>query len=339
MSMLENVNWAFNVKKYNENLMVPKSSPVVYKDHVMFGTDSGFFISVNRVTGKPNWYKDTKTNNPKGILSSPAVKDGIVYFGAYNGVLYAYDIETGDEVWRRRLCDWIGSSPCTVGDNVYIGLEHREKPRGSVVCIDRETAEVKWKFPVKEWLHGSPVYSKEHDMIVIGTNDKEIFSLGASTGILNKSLKVGDDIKYHAALKGDIAVFGSWDNCIYFWNFVTGELVKKIETSGKIYSRPLIVGDHAYVGSKDHHMYIIDMRDWSVDRIETDWLVYSSPTLHMGKVWFGSADGWLYQIDPDTKEAVKHTEFGQPLVNAPAGYMDDLFILTQQNTLYSLKVT
>ena len=337
--MLENVNWGFNVKKFNKDLMVPKSSPVVYKDYVLFGTDCGFFFCIDRLSGKLNWFKDTKTSNPKGILSSPAVKDGIVYFGAYNGVLYAYDIEEGDEVWRRRICDWIGSSPCIVGDTIYLGLEHREKPQGSLVSIDRETAEVKWKYPFKEWLHGSPVYSKEHDMVVIGTNDKEIFSLGAATGILHKSLKVGNDIKYHAALKDDVAVFGSWDNSIYFWNFVTGEVLKKIETADKIYSRPLIVGDFAYVGSKDCHMYIIDMRDWSVDRVETGRMVYSSPTLHLGKIWFGSADGWLYQIDPDTKAAVKHTEFGQLLVNAVAGSGQDLFILTQENTLYSMKVT
>ncbi len=36
------------------------------------------------------------------VDSSPAIADGVVYFGSFDGNLYAVDIKTGQEKWKLR---------------------------------------------------------------------------------------------------------------------------------------------------------------------------------------------------------------------------------------------
>ena len=60
-----------------------------------------------------------KTEGP--IRSSPAVADGVVYFGSYDGNLYAVDIKTGKEKWRFKTGGKIFSSPAVADGVVYFG--------------------------------------------------------------------------------------------------------------------------------------------------------------------------------------------------------------------------
>ena len=49
--------------------------------------------------------------------SSPAVADGMVYFGSFDGYLYAVDLNAGLEKWKFKCQSWVYSSP-TVVDGV-----------------------------------------------------------------------------------------------------------------------------------------------------------------------------------------------------------------------------
>ncbi|NIS30966.1 MAG: PQQ-binding-like beta-propeller repeat protein, partial [Actinobacteria bacterium] len=51
------------------------------------------------------------TGASRGMHGTPAIANGAVYVGAYDGALYAFDLETGERFWRRQLGDAIGSSP------------------------------------------------------------------------------------------------------------------------------------------------------------------------------------------------------------------------------------
>jgi outer membrane protein assembly factor BamB len=335
--MDENINWGFNVKTYNESLVVPKSSPIIHGNSILFGSDSGNFICLDKNTGAQRWYYNSKINHLKGILSSPAVSQGVVYYGAYNGVLYAIQIESGHELWKRKYCNWIGSSPLIVGDILYVGLEFNGHPGGALIAIDKETTEIIWSFPLDNHLHGSPIYSKDNDVIIIGTNDQMVYALDASTGEELQSCKTMGDVKYHAALKGNVAVFGCTEKYIYFWNYITGEMLHREETEGSVYTRPLIVDDFVYVGSGDHNMRIIDMKNYYVDKIMTGGPVFSSPSLIDGSVFFGSCDGWVYEIVHETKEALKHTYLGQKITTSIVADDSNLFVYTHENRLFSIK--
>ena len=83
------------------------------------------------------------------VNSSPAVADGVVYVGSWDGRLYALDAETGQEKWRFKTDGQVYSSPAVAGGMVYIGSLD-----GRLYALDAETGQEKWSFKT-----GSPVPS------------------------------------------------------------------------------------------------------------------------------------------------------------------------------------
>ena len=60
-------------------------------------------------------------NTGGAIHSSPAIVDGVVYFGSRDGNIYALDADTGEKLWEFKTDSWVESSPAVVGGIVYCG--------------------------------------------------------------------------------------------------------------------------------------------------------------------------------------------------------------------------
>ena len=55
------------------------------------------------------------------LALTPAVSDGVVYFGSTDNHLYALDAKTGKEKWKFKTGDWVSSSPAVSDGVVYFG--------------------------------------------------------------------------------------------------------------------------------------------------------------------------------------------------------------------------
>jgi outer membrane protein assembly factor BamB len=55
------------------------------------------------------------------VVSSPAVAEGILYFGSYDGKVYAIDASNGDLIWTYQTYDIVVSSPAIAEGVLYIG--------------------------------------------------------------------------------------------------------------------------------------------------------------------------------------------------------------------------
>ena len=55
------------------------------------------------------------------VYSSPAVADGVVYFGSHDGHLYAVDTQTGQAKWKFKTGGAVYSSPAVADGVVYFG--------------------------------------------------------------------------------------------------------------------------------------------------------------------------------------------------------------------------
>ena len=56
--------------------------------------------------------------------SDPAVADGVVYFGAADGNMYALNAATGSQLWDFSTGSPIESSPAVADGRVYIGSDN-----------------------------------------------------------------------------------------------------------------------------------------------------------------------------------------------------------------------
>jgi polyvinyl alcohol dehydrogenase (cytochrome) len=111
-----------------------------------------------------------------GMSGTPAVSDGVVYFGDWTGHVRALNRDDGTEVWNRELGDrYIGGSVVLDDDNVYAGTFD-----GRIVALARDTGEPVWDTQIgdhpKAVIFGSPVVVD--GLVVVGVASFEVFVTG-----------------------------------------------------------------------------------------------------------------------------------------------------------------
>lgn len=327
--------------------VVPKSTPVIVGNSICFGTDAATYVSVDMDTGKERWSYQAKGAMRKGIWSSAALFQDRLYFGAYNGVVYCLDAQSGAEIWRSEICDWVGSSPLVVERHgvLIVGTEY-EKPRmpGSMAGLSLESGEKLWEFPMRAYQHGSASYWPDDDLAICGSADHSILALNPATGERVWEYYTDRSTKYPPAIDKErgLAIAAAFDGYIYIVKVKTGELVEKFKTDDLCYTTPLITHGRAFCGSGDRHLHVIDLDSMTlVEKINCGARVYSSPRLIDGKVAFGTNGGVYREIDPVTLEITGYLQLADGITNAVAQTDGGrrIFIPTYVNELFCFERT
>ncbi|WP_434222013.1 PQQ-binding-like beta-propeller repeat protein [Limnospira platensis CENA597] len=104
------------------------------------------------------------------ISSSPAVSEGIVYFGSWDRHLYALDANTGQERWRFRTQAVIDSSPAVSAGVVYFGSYDNH-----LYALDANTGQERWHFQTENWIRSSPAVSD--GIVYFGSGDNHLYAV------------------------------------------------------------------------------------------------------------------------------------------------------------------
>jgi len=261
-------------------------------------------------------------------VSSPAVADGVVYFGSTDGRLYAVDAAAGTQRWKFQTGSRVVSSPAIADGVAYFGSYD-----GDFYAVDTASGHLKWKFKTGgerrfegTHLHGTqPVMETMPDpfdvylsspavwngSVYFGSGDGNVYSLNASTGTLNWSYKTGDVVHASPAIDDGTLFIGSWDSYFYAidaasgtlkWRFKTG-VDPDIHNQVGIQSSAAVAGGIVYFGCRDSHLYALDERTgdkkWAFSTGQS-WVI-SSPAVDAGTVYFATSDsGLFYALDAVT---------------------------------------
>ncbi|WP_203908551.1 outer membrane protein assembly factor BamB family protein [Rhizocola hellebori] len=95
-------------------------SPALYKDLIIWGTNKGDVIAVDRATGVVRWRIPLSR-----VHMSPVVVDGVMVVGDCTGILNAYDIADTNaqpkQLWSIKPGACIESTPAVWKGNLYFG--------------------------------------------------------------------------------------------------------------------------------------------------------------------------------------------------------------------------
>jgi outer membrane protein assembly factor BamB len=161
------------------------STPVVYQDHVYIsngqdpehGEGVGHMYCIDATkrgditkTGLV-WHYDKIRRS----ISTPAIKDGLVYQADFSGFLHCLDAKTGEVYWTHDLFAAVWGSPMLVDGKIYLGDED-----GDVVIMQ----EGKTKKVIGEINMGSSVYSTAvpANGVLYISNRNQLFALSEGAG-------------------------------------------------------------------------------------------------------------------------------------------------------------
>jgi glucose dehydrogenase len=122
-----------------------------------------------------------KWKNPIGgyLLSygsSPAVADGVVYFGSEHGNVYALNVGTGAQLRSYATAASVESSPAGADGVVYFGTYSD----CNVCALNTSTGVKLWSFNTGYIVNSSPTVA--NGVIYVGSDGGSVYALNASTG-------------------------------------------------------------------------------------------------------------------------------------------------------------
>jgi outer membrane protein assembly factor BamB/orotate phosphoribosyltransferase len=338
--------WRVAVPGGYPHFVVPKSTPLLVGDRIYRGCDAGKMQAFDSGTGAIVWeYQATGATPRKGIWSSPAVHDGRLYFGAYNGNVYCLAAADGREIWARAYGEWVGASPLVVPGHalVYFGIEY-ERPwaQGSIAALAIESGDKVWEYETTKFQHGSPAHWRGGDLVIWGTADHEMVALDAATGSPSWVFRTRRSVKSAPAVDEDrgLVGFASFDKSIYILDVATGAMRGQWETGDICYTTPLFCGNKLFCGSGDRHLYVIDVdRMQLLKKLDLGARVYSSPCLLGRRVIVGTSGGKVFEIDIESLEIRNTLQLPDAITNAVVASPDGrrIFVSTYMNHLYSFE--
>ncbi len=295
-----------------------------------------------------------KFHTDGAVISSPAVVNGIAYFGSTDSNLYAVDAASGTLKWKFPTGSWVVSSPAVAGGIVYFGSYD-----SNYYAVDAATGQQKWKFHTggerryagKHLHHLEPAAESMPDpwdfflsspivwkgAVYFGSSDGNVYAVDTASGALKWKVQTGDAVHSSPAIAAGTLYIGSWDTYLYAldagsgkekWRFQTGDDPDFHNHVG-IQSSPAVMDGVVYFGSRDSFAYAVDAATGKqLWKFSTDgsW-VNNSMVVHEGRAYFGtSIPGFMHAVDAKTGKPVFDLPTGTPVFASMALAGDTLYL-------------
>ena len=309
-----------------------KSSPVISKDVVFVGSESGHLFAISLSNGKQKW----KFKTSMEIEAPPLVHNGLVFVGSTDGYLYALKEKNGELVWKYQTNGEImgaanqATRPDSNDSVVVVGSYDN-----FVHCIGVSTGKALWTFETQNYVNGVPtIYDRKY--VVVGGCDSVLYVINLEDGNLVRSVEVEAPIAASVSVADGIGYVGNMEKAVTAFDLENGSIIWNYRHKNFPYfSSPAVSSDHVFIGGRDKGLHCINRisgkQTW---RFSARGRIDSSPVVSKDKVIFGSMDGKLYIISTLTGKELFSYEVGEPISSTPAVVNDRVLVGCEDGLVY-----
>jgi outer membrane protein assembly factor BamB len=260
----------------------------------------GVVASLDPASGKVAWQK----NLGSPVRSAPTAAAGRLFVTAIDGRTYAFDANTGDELWSARGLPQPASlmnstSPAVEGDTVIVPY-----PSGDVVALKIADGTPVWSESLARTRQVSQLASMS-DAARPAIDGGTVFAVGHAGRMIATEIKSGERL-------WSVTVPGTQTP------WVAGDTVFVVDTQGKLMA--LARRD----GAVRWQMQMPESKNWV------------GPVLAGGTLWLVSSAGKLVGVDAATGRASSEVNLGEPVYIPPVVAQGRMFVLTDSAKLVAL---
>ena len=206
--------YSLDINTGNITLMIPTKPGVmqggstfaIFRNTIYYlGNYKLTAIDIN--TGKDNWSIPSASWVGDHCRSSPAIYDGIVYFGNLGGRFYAIDALSGAEKWIFEAGDGILKSASASKGMVFFGAGDKK-----FYALDCKTGDIIWNLNLTSYAGESCI---ANDLLYMGTSDGYLVAIDIFTGIEKWKLKINSYIRSSPAI-ADGVIYCCSENGLVF---------------------------------------------------------------------------------------------------------------------------
>ncbi|MGC4034871.1 MAG: PQQ-binding-like beta-propeller repeat protein [Chitinophagaceae bacterium] len=345
-------NLVFDSKEWAFRAGAPvRSTPLIKKDIIYFGTAKGDFFAINKKTAVVKW----KYQTGYAIHSSACEANGRIFFADNEQTVYCLDENSGKSTWSFKMgkkidypwrFDYYYSSPSLVENDLLVGGDD-----GYMYRLNQQTGKLIWKFKTKGLVRSTPAIYK--NTILFGDTEATFYSLDAKTGkkiwdfkIIGDSI---DDYKYgydkraitsSPNISGDKVLFGARDACLYCLNADNGSFRWKISHEPSwIVSTAAIKDSLVITGTSDgRFVQALNLETGQeIWKHKTAMAVWASPLINNDKIYTGGFDGQLLCLDLKTGKRISEFTTNGIIFSSPVISDSVLYVGSDDGNLYALK--
>ncbi|MBI4600534.1 MAG: PQQ-binding-like beta-propeller repeat protein [Planctomycetes bacterium] len=335
------------------------TAAAIFGDRVVFNTESCTVYVADAATGRVLW--ESWLGDP--LMAQPAVQGSTVFMAHPDeeGVhwLAAFDLESGERLWRTELIADVISAPVVAEGSVYACTVD-----GTLYRIDRERGERLWSIPHQAtsapWIHRGRIYmslreeaNAEGERLAV-----EAFSTVCLSDGLRRAARAFSrrKAKYFRREEEEAArsYYARHDAMVGFASAPSSaklHLAKQNLGAGRVASvwtfqgsRPEVFDDGIF-GALDDVVQRVDLETrkplWrSRLQLEEGGLLgraLSPPALTSSRLYVTSALGDLVVLDRATGDELWAVNVGEPILSQPAAAEGKVFVGTAGGTLYAFE--
>ena len=191
--------------------------------------------------------------------TSPAVADGRVYAGDWNGKVYAFDERTGRTIWSFATGGQVKGGIAVDGNRVYVGSYD-----GHVYGLNARNGHELWRASAQARLGSTGTFyatpAAAYGRVYIGSTDRKVYSFGATSGKLRWSHSTGSYVYSSPAVWRLRVYVGSYDGGLYCFDAATGDVKWRFDAKGPISGSPTVVNGIVYFSTLKTRTFALDAR-------------------------------------------------------------------------------
>lgn len=212
----------------------------------------GELVALWAGSGKVRW---KKTIGPSE--SSPAIVNGDVFVGDWNGNVYCFSAATGRLWWKYSVGAKIKGGIAVSGNRVYFGTYDSK-----VYSLTANKGKLVWSTGAQPRLgHPGEFYATPavaYGRVYVGATDGKEYSFGAADGRLIWSHSTGSYVYSSTAVWRERVFVGSYSGWFYAFNAATGNELWSFHADGRISGSPTIVAGRVYFATLSGTTYALD---------------------------------------------------------------------------------
>lgn len=267
--------------------------------------------------------------------TTPAIVDGVVYMGSYDGNFYALKLEDGEEIWRFPT-ELGFNAPAAVHDGyVYVG-----DTEGRFFCLDAKTGEAVKAYATDAEINAAANFYE--DSVIFGSQDASLYRLKLKTLELVWKFTIDDMIQGAPTVVENRGFVAGCDGRLHIVNLDTGEGVDAVDILAQSGSTPAASGDFVFCGTYGESFFGINWKEakivWEYRHRRRSYPFQSSAALAPEMVVVGGRDKMIHGLDPRTGAERWTVMTGGRIDGSPVIVGERAFVGSADGRIYAVEV-
>jgi eukaryotic-like serine/threonine-protein kinase len=203
---------------------------------VIFNTEDGKIYKYS-IDGEEKWEFDSKSFTH----SSPALFNGIVFFGNDKGEILAVNSNDGKLIYRKKI-----GLPFFSGATIREGVAYIGNDNGKLYAVEIQSGKVRWEFESNARITMVPAV--KNNIIIAGNLNGDLYAIDRANGRQIWKTSTYGILNATPLITDNFIVVPDLNKKFYLINFQTGKVFQTYNLDGVVKLSPVITDNTLFIG-------------------------------------------------------------------------------------------